>query len=497
MKARLTIAALCCLSATAYAQDLQKGLAAYESGELSEAAVYFYDVLSRDNVEDRRDTAEIYLADALKRLGLHVPAYFYYRDIFEAGPVNRFYVSSIAGLLDVRDALRDHLYVPVAISEHFDANAFANLDRVQTDQINYMVGELSFRQREYGEAQKLLESVSAQSIDYLKARYLLGVLSARDGDNLGAKNYFLAVQNAPKIRDNDPVADRERNLALVAAARVSYASGDYNGALDLYESVPRETDAWFTSIYESAWAYFRTGDYGRALGAVESSFSPYFAKHHVPEAYVVRATTFFVNCQWDRVRTTYATYNARYEPMRKQHGVYLGQERAPATYFRDVVADGAGRYDAVLAREVRRSQRFKDFNFAFEHMRWEVDVVARNPTWGSQRLGRDLSHIIEEQRSELENALGRYVLAQLKYAGENLENFSTQMRILDFEVTDAERQWLEQGREILKENRKRLPRPEIPSDAWQHWSKNSEIWLDEVGYYRHTIRSECLKQGEQ
>lgn len=494
MKWLFAIAVVSSVSATANAQDLQRGLAAYEAGELPEAAAIFYDVLARDQVEDRRDTAEIYLADALKRLGLYVPAYFYYRDIFEAGPVNRFYASAIAGLLDVGDALHDHLYVSVAVSEHYDRRALSNLDRAQVERLDYIVGELSFRQRKYTEAQRYLESVSPQSVDFMRARYLLGILAARNNDSRGARAYFQAVINAPATNEQ---SERERNLALVAAARVAYADGDFQGALTLYDSVPRETDAWFTSIYESSWAHFRLGDYGRALGAVESSFSPYFAKRHVPEAYVVRATTFFVNCQWDRVRATYGAYNARYEPMQKQLAAYLAQERAPAMYVQDVIADGNGRYDQALAREVRRSQRFKDFFFAFQHMRWEADVVARMPAWGTHRLGRDLSHIISEQRAELENALGRYVVAQLKYGAENLENFTAQMRILDFEVADAERSWLEQGREILKERRKRLPRPDIPSDAWQHWSKNSEIWRDEVGYYSHTIRSECLKEGEQ
>jgi hypothetical protein len=62
---------------------------------------------------------------------------------------------------------------------------------------------------------------------------------------------------------------------------------------------------------------------------------------------------------------------------------------------------------------------------------------------------------------------------------------------LDFEVADAERKWLEQGKEILKGRRARLPRPDIPNDQWQHWKFAREYWRDELGFYRHTIRSEC------
>ena len=73
-----------------------------------------------------------------------------------------------------------------------------------------------------------------------------------------------------------------------------------------------------------------------------------------------------------------------------------------------------------------------------------------------------------------------------------LRNFEAQINILDFEVADAERQWLEQGKEILKGRRARLPRPDIPNDQWQHWSFDREYWKDELGFIQHSLRSECF-----
>ncbi len=482
---------------SARAQDLQRGLKAYEAGKYAEAAAQFYEVLARDTVEDRRDTAEVYLADCLKRLGLYVPAYFYYRDLFEAGPRNRFYLSSIAGLLDVRDALHDHLYVAIAIDEHYEPQAFGQLDKAQAERVNFIIGELAFRQRKYTEAQRFLEAVTPESIEYNKARYLLGVLAARAGDHAGARGHFMAVRGHVGDATQDVAAARERDLAIIAAARSSYALGEFAAAAELYQEVPRTSEHWFTALYETSWAHFRDNDFGRAMGDVESVLSPYFARRHVPEVWVVRATTYFVNCQWDRVRAAYDVYRRSYEPMSAELERYLAGERAPASYYRDVVAEGGKQYAAELAREVRRGQRFKDFHFELQHMAWESSAITKIAEWSNQRIGRDLRRIIDEQRGELEAALGRHVVTQLRYLQENLKNFTTQMRILDFEVADAERNWLEQGREILKNRRGRLPRPEIPSDAWQHWSQRKEVWFDELGYYRHTLRSECLREDEE
>ncbi|HSI04350.1 MAG TPA: tetratricopeptide repeat protein, partial [Myxococcota bacterium] len=265
----------------AHAQDLQRGLKAYEGGQYAEAAAQFYEVLARDTVEDKRDTAEVYLADCLKRLGLYVPAYFYYRDLFEAGPKNRFYLAAIAGLLDVRDALHDHLYVAIALDEHYDPQAFGQLDKAQAERVNFIIGELSFRQRKYTEAQRFLEAVTPESVEYSKARYLLGVLAARAGDNQRARGHFMAVRGHVKADSKNSSASRERDLALIAAARSSYALGEYAEASKLYEEVPRASEQWFTAIYETSWAHFRDNDFGRAMGDVESVLSPYFARRHV------------------------------------------------------------------------------------------------------------------------------------------------------------------------------------------------------------------------
>lgn len=485
------------VSSVAAAQDLQRGLKDYEAGHYAEAAAVFYEVLARDTIEDKRDTAEVYLADCLKRMGLYVPAYFYYRDLFEAGPRNRFYIAAISGLLEVRDALHDHLYVGMALDEHYDPQAFGGLDKLRAERVNFIIGEISFRQRKYTEAERFLGSVTPESVDYAKARYLLGVLAARGGDNQSARSHFLAVRAHVKADSDDPEASRQRDLALVAAARAAYAQGEFEEAAKLYEEVPRTSEHWFTALYETSWAHFREGDHGRALGDVESVLSPYFVNRHAPEVWVVRATTYFVNCQWDRVRAAYDVYRRTYEPMAAELERYTTGERAPATYYRDVLAGGGKQYAEELAREVRRGQRFKDFHFELTHMAWESRHIAGIEAWTNQRIGRDLRRIIDEQRGELEIALGRHVVAQLRYLNENLKNFTTQMRILDFEVADAERLWLEQGREILKNNRSRLPRPAIPSDAWQHWSKRKEVWRDELGYYRHSLRSECLREDEE
>ncbi|MEM6732929.1 MAG: hypothetical protein AAF658_15340, partial [Myxococcota bacterium] len=152
---------------------------------------------------------------------------------------------------------------------------------------------------------------------------------------------------------------------------------------------------------------------------------------------------------------------------------------------------GAGKYAEEVAREVRRVGWFKDLYFMLQHLEWQKAQLDDIEEWRGSRFVDDMRQMIDDKLRNARNFAGGWVRGQLQFHADNMKNFQNQIDILDFELTDAERQWLERGREILKGRRARLPRPEIPTDQWQHWSIGKEYWKDELGYYEHTLQSEC------
>ena len=63
-------------------------------------------MLQNDPNPDNRDQAIIYLGETLVRMDLLVPGMFYFRDIFEVGRANRYYLNAIEGLMTVQEKLR-------------------------------------------------------------------------------------------------------------------------------------------------------------------------------------------------------------------------------------------------------------------------------------------------------------------------------------------------------------------------------------------------------
>lgn len=492
IRSSIVIAAgLACFASAGRAQSIDEALRLYEKRDYDDAAFAFYDVLRHDANPDRRDLAEIYLAETLRRTGFLVPACFYYSDLAKAGRTTRYALNAVEGLLAVQRELHDPVLVAKLLDELYEPDVFGQLSPDAIAQINYLTGELSFRRGKNRDAAALLGSIPPESPLYPKARYLLGILEVRKQDPAGATAHFIAAINALDAKTATAEAARVRNLAILAAARNLYGLGRYEESSKYYEQVPRFSEAWFTAVYENAWAYFRQNEYGKALGELQSVTTPYFAKRHVPEAYVIQATSYFANCQWDRVRRAVARYKEVYEPMLAGLKTYLQKNREWPAFYRDVTTGAAGRYSIELAREVRRARRFKDFHYMLTHLDWERDELGRIDTWRGSQLGSDIGTILDEHRAGIETVAGKWSKRRLMGLQEQLRNFQAQIDILDFEVADAERQWLEQGKEISKGRRARLPRPNIPNDQWQHWEFDKEYWLDELGYIEHSLRSEC------
>ena len=469
----------------AAAGDLESAQARLAAKDLAGAAGAFFDVLAHDPSAPVRDQAQLQLAATLRRLQLHGPALFYYQDLFVQGPASPLYREALEGLLELQETLHDPVVVPLLLDRHYDRVAFAQVAG-RAAQVNYLVGELAFWRGNDSEARAFLSALGEESPLWPRARYLVGVVAARAGDPDAARRAFAAVE------DDEVAGDEVRDLARLAQARLEYGLGRFSEASTAYDALVPGSPFAFEGLYEGAWASFRLGEFGKVLGKLEAVTGPFFDKRHVPEAYVIEATTYFVNCQWDRVRRAVDRFHRAYDPMATDLAAYLATPHEPAAFFEDVAAGGNGHFAVELAREVRRSRRFVDFRFVLEHLAWEAGRVRSAAGLGDGELAEAALQIIDEQRREIEAAAGGLAERRLRYLRAQLDNLRAQIDVLDFEVADAERQWLEQGREILKGRRARLPRPEIPGDQWQHWAFGGEWWRDELGSLQHSLRNECF-----
>ena len=52
----------------------------------------------------------------------------------------------------------------------------------------------------------------------------------------------------------------------MSLARVHYGHKQFNRSVYYYDLIDRDSEAWLTALFEASWAYYRRGDFEKALG---------------------------------------------------------------------------------------------------------------------------------------------------------------------------------------------------------------------------------------
>lgn len=498
MKSRHTLwmlAGALLMAAPAQAQNIDQAIQAYNQDNYTDAAFLFYQVKESSDDPDSRVKAEYYLAHSLFKAGYYLPAYQFYGEVFTAGQGHPYFLKATQGLLAVAMEIKDDTLIPEVINRGY-SEAFAQLDSADLDAINYMIGMISQRRANYVEAQQFLEAVTKSSPYYLKAQYLLAIMAVRTATAKNADDYSEAMKYFSNIEERlqasvDEDEKKLYRLALLGKARAFFSQGDFAKSTEYYELVPRFSEDWYDAMFESGWAYFQNAEFGKALGMVHSIQSPYFDDRYRAESWVLKATTYFQMCHFDRVRIALETFFEVYEPMGEALKPWLEGDQTDAEMV-DLIAKGDPQFPEEIRGQILNNRRFAKFLAQVREVDRELDEAKGAFPEGSFKA--QMVNLLEEQRASRVALTGKLIRDQIRRESVFLEDFLNQARIIKFETADAERKLLEAGKDITKGPRAQGPRPFIPNAKYQYWAFQGEYWIDELGYYQHSIKDECIAE---
>jgi hypothetical protein len=124
----------------------------------------------------------------------------------------------------------------------------------------------------------------------------------------------------------------------------------------------------------------------------------------------------------------------------------------------------------------------------------ESKIFEKNDTFSKSDMGREMTDFSNDTRDAFLSVVGKYLKTRVNDLAVELNDITTRASLVALETKTAEAEWLEQGREVDQSKlRKRQPRPYIPDDTFQFWWFRNEYWVDELGYYEFTIKSECFE----
>ncbi len=479
--------------------SLGTAVKAYNDGNFGEAAFRFYDVAAYDPVLENRFKAEYFLAETLQKMGLERSAAFYYTAIVRQGTNHPYYLKAIAKLVQIAEDLRDDVFIPTLIERQYNS-AFSQLPAATLYKINYLVGLQKFRRNDARSALQYLAAVPRESSYYDKALYLTGIIKtfqSRAGGQEAVEDYkdILELKDGPKVKYWDLANTKQ--LATLAIARTDYTLGRYGDAKRAYEQIPRYSTYWDVALFEDGWASFMAEDIGTAMGSLHTLQAPQFAGSFQPESVVLKATVYFTACLYDEVQKELKVFDQRYKPMAavvdKIVKAHPNDSDLPL-FLALVATPQAQKPELPLAvrNKLLDNHRVQSLIHYVNVIDDESAKAKTIDVWKGSNLLHEIESQLSKQREQFVLTTGKFIRGRLEKLVKQVGNLDGQAEILRFETSKAEKEMLESGVDPKTRLKgETLLRPTMPGDDWQYWSFDGEWWVDELGYYKYTLKSAC------
>ena len=464
------------------------------------ASLALHDMLADDRYPERRGQLAFHMGRALQALDMPQSAQLQYLAVLKRGPADPWFDHALARLVALAEDSGDTTELSRVVA-HLPADAWPR--RVQPT-LAYLLGVRQLEQGKLQRALTTLGTVPTQSPHGLQARYIEGVILAKQGRAKSAVRSFQEVIQVEVRVSSRAEAQRQRdlkNLALVDVARIHYGLELYERAEDLYAAVEPESAAWPTARLELAWAQFMQNDSNGSLGQILTVRSPYFAADpFLPEAEILRALNHFTLCEYGEVDRILLEFEASIRPQQQELQAFARgyasaegrklADHAWATYFEDFPAESV--LDQAIFEHLLRDRDLVAQITHLEAIEREQILIQHQKLRWRDAVGPDLAASLEADRQRTRRRAGLLLLAGVAELSMELQDLLNQSEIIRFEASDA-------TRIIVQELIVNPRQPGAVAEVWEpyasageiHWPFNGEFWEDELGSYRYLGESTC------
>jgi tetratricopeptide (TPR) repeat protein len=475
---------------------MNKAIQAYNDSDYEQSAFAFYDLADNAVSDEIKLKSEYYLAQSYFKKGLYNAALRQYSYVMKAGANHPYYLQSVEGIVNVSEVLHEDFITGALLDKEY-GDEFARLPIEVLNKVNYIVGVVSYRKNKREDAVSFLSSVPADSNYYSRARYLHGVILARNGENdkaIAAFDDVLKLKNTPKLTYMD--LQEIRYLATLGLARTSFGTGKYEESVQAYEAVPRFSEYWDEALFENGWARFQNDDYGGALGSLQALHAPQFAGSFQPESWILKGTVYYFSCLYEDAKSALDGFEKVYLPISEKLKTVLEGEK-PNDFYYQLLSGESEKLPRSVKNYLLANKRLVQFKAYIEELAREKELIGNVSTWKGSRLQGDLSQAIDQSRDLAIQITGNFVKRRLDDASKTIVGFDSQKEIIRFEIAKAEKELLELGSDQAKVlTAQSIFRPTMPGENWEYWQFQGEFWLDEIGYYQYTLKSGCASRNE-
>lgn len=478
--------------------DLRRALALSRSKKYAEASQILFKLVYSPKYRSQSSRIRYILGLNFWKMNLYQLAAFQFISVVKEGDGK--YVNLALGKLSlVADKLGDDSLLNYAISRvqvrQFPAS--------QRDMLYFRIGEFQQRSSQYLAAAESYSRVSRKSPVYSKAKYQQGLvlaLAGKEGDAIRAFDTLL-VSREDKV-PNDPA----RVGALMGKARTYYQRKKWDEAIEFYRQVPRDSQFWHDTIFESSWAMMRSGKFRSALSNFQSLHSAFYEGYYLPESLLLRAIVYLYICKFDEIEKVLDLFSKIYKPVYKQVDRLLEMKGDPAIYF-NMMAQvqiykkrGADTSKVpipyVVAQKISQEGDFSNSYSYIRRLLEERRIYNSLPAaWRADSVGRYAKRVLETRINKAKSKAGRQVRNHLLAVKQELVDLFEQEGFIRFEAINSKKEELKKeiaGKDITtKQVDESRARDFYIQNGYQYWPFDGEYWLDEIGNYHYVGTQSC------
>lgn len=480
-------------------RDLADALTLAKAGKYAEASKRLFQLSYSPRFREKRMQIKYILGMTLHQMKLNQVAAFQFIGVVKEGN-NKFIKQSLEKLSLAADALGDDTLLNYAISR-------VNVDefpRVHRDMLHFRIGEYQMRNKQFEQAGQSFARVSRGTALYNTAKYQEG-LALTESNQLDRA--LAAFNELYESRSGSFVNDRTRVAAQMGKARVLYQKKAWDEAIETYRDVPRDSEFWHDTIFESSWAMLRSGRFRSSLSNFHTLHSAFYEDMYQPESLLLRAIVYLYICKYDEMDKVLNLFSKIYKPVYQQIDRTLQASDKPDRYFNminDIMKmNKKGKIDKqslpipyIVAQKIVREA---DFQNSFQYIRKLIEERKRVQTmaggWGGSAVGQYSVKVLNTRIQKAKEKAGKVVRNHMLLIREELVDQIEQEGFARYEMINGRKETLKKkiaGKEIAEAQVGESNwRSYYIQNGYEYWPFRGEYWLDELGNYHYVGTQSC------
>jgi hypothetical protein len=233
---------------------------------------------------------------------------------------------------------------------------------------------------------------------------------------------------------------------------------------------------------------------------VHTLYSPYFEDSFYPEALVLKAVTFFVNCQVDNAEATVAQYHDRYDPVKQELDAVLRKHQDNADFFeflkkvRADQADLSARVRPIVSTALSDRTVLQHLEYVAILDKEEARLGKSGEKFQGSPIGEKILEDVSLARAFAVDQAGDLARGRYQRLIRELRDLSNQVDTVELEIATFRRGQIDQELQQQMSLAKKSKGGDVNVDEeHQLWPFNGEWWRDELGFYRQQVTNLCTR----